>query len=319
MLLKAERLLWWKNFLHRENEIFSPVVLVDIGVKDVDAQFRLIKDNLYANHEEVTNGQYNMFLDYLKKNNVNEVLEKSKIDLSQYDATSYAFFKGYHTYINPVVKFRGRSNYHYMKYPIVNITHDGAIAYCEWLTEQYNGSADRKFKKVKFRLPTLKEWQIAALGYTEFQSWDLDQNKVKVLIPKNETDEFFKGDPTVVEVDDRILYPWFKSYNYRDKAQNRRNCWLGNFKIPEDCKPCQIRSIGGDGFSMMSPVGSYFPNEMGLFDVVGNIAEMIDENGKACGGSWNQLPEESTIRSVSEYKGPSSTVGFRVFMEVIEK
>jgi hypothetical protein len=58
---------------------------------------------------------------------------------------------------------------------------------------------------------------------------------------------------------------------------------------------------------------------MGLWDVVGNVAEMTNEKGKACGGSWNHTPEESTIRSINEYKGPDAAVGFRPFMEVIEQ
>jgi hypothetical protein len=58
---------------------------------------------------------------------------------------------------------------------------------------------------------------------------------------------------------------------------------------------------------------------MGLSDVVGNVAEMIDEKGKACGGSWNDSPRESTIRSVKSYVKANDTVGFRLFMEVIEE
>jgi len=55
-----------------------------------------------------------------------------------------------------------------------------------------------------------------------------------------------------------------------------------------------------------------------LYDVVGNVAEMIDEIGRACGGSWNDLPSESTIHSVKPYIRPNATIGFRVFMEVVE-
>jgi hypothetical protein len=58
---------------------------------------------------------------------------------------------------------------------------------------------------------------------------------------------------------------------------------------------------------------------MGLCDIVGNGAEMIDRKGKARGRSWDQLPEESTIRSVSNYSGPNGSVGFRIFMEVVEE
>ncbi len=119
--------------------------------------------------------------------------------------------------------------------------------------------------------------------------------------------------------DNEIFYPWYKAYNYRNKALNSRGCALGNFKFPENETGCGDRKIiGVDGFVMMSPVQSYFPNGLGLYDVVGNIAEMSEEKGKACGGSWNHPPLESTIRSLNVYEGPDVAVGFRVFMEVIE-
>jgi hypothetical protein len=69
---------------------------------------------------------------------------------------------------------------------------------------------------------------------------------------------------------------------------------------------------------MMARTASYFPNDMGFYDVVGNVAEMIDEKEKACGGSWDDLPSESTIHSIKTYSTPNATVGFRVFMEVVE-
>ena len=304
------------NFLGREKDDFVTFKLIDIE----EPPLKLVKGNLYAGEYEVTNQQYNLYLDYLSKNGPADLYEKSRVSLAQYsDPTALAFFKGYHTYIYPVVKIRGKNNYHYKNYPIVNITHEGALAYCEWLTQQYNGSTNKKFKKVKFRLPTLKEWQIAALGFPGFQSWDLEKNVLKVSMPKNNQDELSKEKPTDVPFDDTFLYPWWSSHNYRNKAQNRRNCFLGNFKAPDDCQPCVTSMIGKDGWSMMGSAGSYFPNDMGLYDVVGNVAEMIDEDGKACGGSWNHSPEESTIKSVSTYTGPDATVGFRIFMEVIEK
>ncbi|NOT74848.1 MAG: SUMF1/EgtB/PvdO family nonheme iron enzyme [Cyclobacteriaceae bacterium] len=312
-----------ENFLHREEEVpLAPPVIISLDLKKMEVSLRQVKDNLYAYNTEVTNAQYNLFLNYLKTNHLTDTYEKAKIDLSQYDKTSQAFFNGYHTYLDPAIKTRGsvtqRTNFR--NYPAVNISYEGAIAYCEWLTEQYNGNADRKYKKVKFRLPTVKEWQIAALGYVDFASWNLDENTVKVTIPPpGNEDEIVKGKETVIPVDNTVLYPWFKAYNYRNKAQNRRNCFLGNFKAPEDCKPCASPSVGMDGYSMMGPVASYFPNGMGLFDVVGNVAEMTEEKGRAAGGSWNHSPDESTIRSINEYKGPDATIGFRIFMDIIEK
>ena len=46
---------------------------------------------------------------------------------------------------------------------------------------------------------------------------------------------------------------------------------------------------------------------------------MVDEKGKACGGSWDDAPEESTIRSVKTYEKPNGTIGFRMVMDVLEE
>ena len=118
----------------------------------------------------------------------------------------------------------------------------------------------------------------------------------------------------------KVLYPWFRHYAFRNNPANSFGCYLGNFKVPDDVKPCQPKKMTtADGWTSLAPVEVYFPNDIGLYDVVGNVAEMIDLEGKACGGSWNHPAEESTIRSINEYKGPDSSTGFRIFMEVIEK
>lgn len=56
--------------------------------------------------------------------------------------------------------------YHFSKsynnYPVVTISYDNAINFCNWMTQQYNRDQSRKFKKVMSRLPTEKEWTLAA-------------------------------------------------------------------------------------------------------------------------------------------------------------
>ncbi|MCH8904239.1 MAG: hypothetical protein IIA45_10035 [Bacteroidetes bacterium] len=46
---------------------------------------------------------------------------------------------------------------------------------------------------------------------------------------------------------------------------------------------------------------------------------MIQKEGLAKGGSWNDLPEDSELNDYQIYDGPSVTIGFRWVMEVIEK
>jgi formylglycine-generating enzyme required for sulfatase activity len=290
-----------------------------LNLKQVDNSLRVIKDSLFVYETETTVGLYNLFLTYLEENGQTELLEICDYDLSAYDEATREFYKSYTApYVEPINK-NDTTVKNYTDYPVVNIRYEAAILFCQWFTEHYNNATGKKkFTKVRFRLPTLNEWQIAALGYKKFQSWNLDENIVEAVVPPDTVTEFGRGKKTTIPVKDGILYPWWMAHNYRKKAQNARNCFLGNFKIIETSKPCQVSKVAYDGWAMMSPTAAYFPNGMGLYDVVGNVAEMINEKGKACGGSWNDPPNESTLRSVKGYTKPDETIGFRLFMEVIE-
>jgi len=299
------------------------IVHYQVAIRDIDRAVRVVRGNLYAMESEVTNLEYNTFLNWLEDYNKSDLRKKSYFDLSSYSKSEKEFFTRYHRVSadrRQKRKDRNDSTANYNNYAAVNMSHEGAIEYCKWLTERYNESpGKKKFKKVHFRLPTLKEWQIAALGDPKFQSWELGENTVEVIVPPDSTaKEWSKGKRKKMQVDNTILYPWYQMYYYRNNPVNQFNCFLGNFRVDSVERPCVTNHPGFDGWIMLGPVTTYFPNGIGLYDVVGNVAEMIDEEGKACGGSWNDWPEESTIQSVKNYSGPDKTVGFRLFMEVIE-
>lgn len=289
-----------------------------LSLKKIDSSLRPIKGSLYAYKTEMTNGLYTLFLNYLEEDGQTELFEQCNFDLSSYDEKTKAFFKTYTEPYKAPLNKKDTLVKDYTDYPVVNVRHEAAILFCQWLTEQYNNSpGKKKFAKVKFRLPSRKEWQIAALGYPKFQSWNLEENKIEVVIPPDTVSESRKGKKTAIQVNEEILYPWWPAYNYRDKAQNHKNCFLGNFKVTFNMNPCPAKIPGYDGWTMQARTATYFPNDMGFYDIVGNVAEMIDEKGKACGGSWDDPPNESTIRSAKTYTRPDDTIGFRVFMEVL--
>ncbi|AEE53241.1 SUMF1/EgtB/PvdO family nonheme iron enzyme [Haliscomenobacter hydrossis] len=165
--------------------------------------------------------------------------------------------------------------------PVYNISHAAAQRYCTWITQVYNASAEKKkFKKVLFRLPTASEWESAAAG------------------GRNDA-----------------VFPWGGPF-----SRNAKGCYLGNFKAIEPCGDCPDQggeSLDGGFFSV--PAKSYFPNDFGLYCVVGNVAEMVQEFGICKGGSWQDPPLQAQIQTTNTYTQAQPHLGFRVFMEVIEE
>ena len=64
----------------------------------------------------------------------------------------------------------------------------------------------------------------------------------------------------------------------------------------------------------------FYPNNLGLYNMSGNAAEMLSDRNIVKGGSWSDKSEFMKISSKQEYDGSAKrTVGFRYFLEIIEK
>ena len=162
----------------------------------------------------------------------------------------------------------------YNDYPVVNITYEGAENYCKWLTDKYNASQDRKFKKVLFRLPSESEWEYAAHGDSSksFYPWGLwlrGQNGFYLCNFKRIGDENIRFDTLTKK------YIVGNGPNFNDAAD------------------------------ITCPVDSYKPNKLGLYNVCGNAAEMIKEKGILKGGNWKSAGGDVIISLKGHYKNSS--------------
>jgi formylglycine-generating enzyme required for sulfatase activity len=221
---------------------------------------------------EVTNDQYTTFLMHLAQANQTAKYALVQVDTAQWmnlKSSGEPFMKYYHKH--PA----------YRPYPVVNVSHTGAELYCEWLTQQYNADKARKFKKVKFCLPTKDQWIMAAKGGIE-----------------------------------EAIYPW-----EGNELRNRKGLMLCNF-VREAGDTMGVAGYLNDNADLMAPSKSYWPNKFGLYNMSGNVAEMIAEKGKTMGGSWLDEAEAMKIESVgkySTYDTPQPTIGFRYAMIVVER
>ena len=125
-----------------------------LDLKTIEKNLVAVKGNVYIDKYEVTNGDYRKFLSNLERSNQIDLYK-----MALYDSTQWKKFA--EKDMDPMTDM-----YHwhpaYDTYPVVCISYEGAKAYCEWLTKQYNLQRKRTYTQVVFRLPTELEWRTAA-------------------------------------------------------------------------------------------------------------------------------------------------------------
>ena len=220
---------------------------------------------------EVSNLHYREFLAYVKRNGQRETYEAASIDSTSWvthGTLNEPFAEHYH--LHPA----------YEDYPVVNISHEAAELYCEWLQMMLNRNFGDAYA-FEVRLPTREEWVRASR-------------------------------PTHI----KAPYSWGGYY-----LRNTRGEMLCNFNpigaemVSRNTKSGQLVVVDTASFpssaAMLSPVRSFSASDHGIYNLNGNVAEMVANPDIAVGGSWNSPGFDVRCESIMPFEGPCPLVGFR--------
>ena len=148
-------------------------------------------------------------------------------------------------------------------HPVVNVSWVEAVAFCKWLTDTEH--KDGTLPAAQFyRLPTDLEWS-KAVGLPE------------------ETGKT----PEARDMGVSDVYPWGTQWPPPPRA--------GNYTGEETGSDVAIKGYD-DGFAWTSPVGSFPPNKLGIYDMGGNVWQW-------CMDAWTNDSKAKVLRGASWYNG----------------
>lgn len=280
-----------------------------------------VGDSLFLDEAEISNLHWMEYVHFLRQDSSMAVYQSHLPDtirlrrwlLARHDTLNKHrfYYYGYRDFLN---------------WPIVGVSHNQAMAYCRWRTakvrEGYLQSADFKKKHrkllrqyeviVTYRLPTVAEWESAAAGGLDAQRSPLGVPRPPVpgtaqykrgLLRAGK--DFERCLPSVGDALPSEAPVFAMEFNVLEKG------YVGSTLAPLRCSalPDSHRFTSGGIFPAY--VYSHPVNAFGLFNMIGNVAELTATPGLAKGGSFAHSILDFTLKTDFPYTDPQEWLGFR--------
>ncbi|MGZ4077054.1 MAG: formylglycine-generating enzyme family protein, partial [Bacteroidia bacterium] len=161
----------------------------------------------------------------------------------------------------------------YRNYPVVGVSYEQALDYCKWRTERV-----KEFIKLKKHSNTIEE--------------------------------------TFHVKDFHYRLPTKKEWEYAAYAESGSDYGFVSMQAKDNSPNFNVKEaymLGYNGFGMevTNPAIYKKPNRFGLYNTIGNVAEMIMDKSVCKGGSWMNSINDCEISDSIRYDKPTAWLGFR--------
>jgi formylglycine-generating enzyme required for sulfatase activity len=168
----------------------------------------------------------------------------------------------------------------YNYYPVVGISYDQAVAFCKWRSMAVN----KLYEANPFENP-------------------FPGKKYLYRLPTKEEWEFAASGQL-----DTALYPYGLL-----TVMKTRGRWKGARLLNYENK-----SDSSKYYTPTVPIKAYQPNAYKIYNMAGNVSEIIAEKGIAKGGNFMLPLEQLKITGQQSYTKPEAWLGFRCVCEVVD-
>lgn len=168
-------------------------------------------------------------------------------------------------------------------------------------------SHNEPYAQYYYRHPAYKHFPVVGISYEQAQAfckWRTEHVKSFLTLAKkfNYTNFEYRL-PSKVEWE-KIAE--FTVHVLRNNGKNEKGIYQLN------CIHADTFNVNGPPYpDVTAPVKSYEKSLFGLYNMLGNVAEMVSEKGICKGGGWRSMPEECRVGKDLEYTKANAWLGFR--------